>query len=279
MPGMQRSHRRNQRDIPQLRPFGATLGYRFGDNHDKTNLRRVIVNATMESRSPRTARSTLSPAIEEYDRGYHGYRRWEMRNVVDARKAPMPSQAQERKPQNPPPVRTIPVVDLFTDGACIGNPGPGGWAFILRHRASGKEKEQSGGLRDTTNNRMEMLAVIEGLAALKRRSRVTLHSDSQYVVQGIGQWMANWKRFGWRPTAKSRRTVKNADLWQRMDALVSQHEVAVNWVRGHTGHPDNERCDVLSVKAAESAAKNPNAATDVRVGEDDGLFNPEARPQ
>jgi len=92
-------------------------------------------------------------------------------------------------------------------------------------------------------------------------------------VQGIGEWMVKWKRFGWRPTRNSRRMVKNADLWRRMDALVSQHEVAVNWVRGHAGHPENERCDVLSVKAAEAAAKNPNAATDVRAAEDDGLFN------
>jgi ribonuclease HI len=174
------------------------------------------------------------------------------------------------------PGEKLPEVDLFTDGACIGNPGPGGWAFILRHRASRVEKQLAGGLRDTTNNRMEMLAVVQGLSALKRRSRVALFSDSQYVLQGIAVWMAKWKRFGWRPTVNARRKVKNADLWQRLEAVVSQHEVTGNWVRGHAGHPENERCDVLSMQAAEAALKNPNATIDERPADEEGLFAAES---
>jgi len=163
-------------------------------------------------------------------------------------------------------------VDLFTDGACLGNPGPGGWAFILRHRSSGTEKQQSGGLANTTNNRMEMLAVIEGLRALKKSSRVVVHSDSQYVVTGINEWMAIWKRRGWRKKLRSNALVKNADLWQTLDDLIAQNDVTANWVRGHVGHPENERCDVLSVEAAQAITRNPNAPSDVRGVSDNGLF-------
>ena len=146
-----------------------------------------------------------------------------------------------------------PHVELFTDGACSGNPGPGGWAYILRHRASGAEREDAGGEPDTTNNRMELRAVIEGLTALKRPSRVELYSDSQYVLNGLREWMANWKRRGWKTAAKQ--PVKNVELWQRLDELMGEHEIHFHWVKGHNDHPENERCDRLAVEARDAAAR------------------------
>lgn len=136
-------------------------------------------------------------------------------------------------------------VELITDGACSGNPGPGGWGAILR--AKGKEKELSGGEKLTTNNRMEMMAVIAGLEALKRPCHVTITTDSQYVMKGMTEWLAGWKARNWRTAAKQ--PVKNADLWQRLDAAVQPHKVDWRWVRGHDGHPDNERADKLAVAA------------------------------
>lgn len=144
------------------------------------------------------------------------------------------------------------VVELFTDGACSGNPGPGGWAYVLRHPASGKEVEGSGGERLTTNNRMELRAVIEGLGAIRRPSRVELYSDSEYVLKGLEEWMAGWKARGWRTAAK--KPVKNVELWRRLDELVREHEVSFHWVKGHSDHPENERCDALAVAAARRAA-------------------------
>jgi ribonuclease HI len=141
------------------------------------------------------------------------------------------------------------IVEIFTDGACRGNPGPGGWAAILRYR--GSEKELTGSVPDTTNNRMEMLAAIMGLEALKRRCRVRLYSDSRYLRDGIGEWIHGWKRRGWR-TADNR-PVKNIDLWQRLDSVAARHEVSWIWVRGHAGHPENERADALA-RAAITAA-------------------------
>jgi ribonuclease HI len=138
-------------------------------------------------------------------------------------------------------------VMLYTDGACKGNPGPGGWGALLRYR--GKEKELWGGENDTTNNRMELRAVIEGLAALTRPTAVTVVTDSQYVKNGMSQWIHNWKRNGWRTAA--RKPVKNADLWQRLDALVQQHDVSWEWVKGHSGHPENERADELANRGIE----------------------------
>ncbi len=141
-------------------------------------------------------------------------------------------------------------VQLFTDGACSGNPGPGGWAFILRHPASGKETEQSGGEPDTTNNRMELTAVVRGLETLKRPTRVELLADSVYVGKGISEWMPKWKANGWRRREGSRwAEVKNEDLWRRLDELVSQHQIRYTWVAGHAGHAENERCDELAVAA------------------------------
>ena len=133
-------------------------------------------------------------------------------------------------------------IQIFTDGACRGNPGPGGWGVILR--SGSHEKELSGGEQSTTNNRMELRAAIEGLAALKRPSRVTVTTDSQYVRQGITQWIEGWKRNQWRTSAK--KPVKNQDLWQLLDELTSRHEVTWEWVKGHSGHPDNEHADALA---------------------------------
>lgn len=133
-------------------------------------------------------------------------------------------------------------VHLFTDGACSGNPGPGGWGALLRYGAH--EKEIGGGAEDTTNNRMEMMAVIEGLSALKDPCRVTLHTDSKYVMDGVTKYMAQWKRNGWRTA--DRKDVKNRDLWERIDALLQIHDVRWIWVKGHAGHTENERADALA---------------------------------
>lgn len=136
-------------------------------------------------------------------------------------------------------------VVIYTDGACKGNPGPGGWGVLLRSD-DGSEKELCGGESSTTNNRMEMMAVIQALTALKRPCAVTLHLDSQYVLKGITEWLPGWKARGWRTAAKQ--PVKNVDLWQQLDALVSQgdHKIDWRWVRGHNGDPGNERADGLA---------------------------------
>lgn len=135
-----------------------------------------------------------------------------------------------------------PVVHLYTDGACRGNPGPGGWGALLRY--GDRERELFGGERDTTNNRMELKAVIEGLKALKRGCRVVVTTDSQYVKNGITQWIHNWKRNGWKTAAK--KPVKNDDLWRLLDAEVARHDVDWHWVKGHAGHRENERADALA---------------------------------
>jgi ribonuclease HI len=153
---------------------------------------------------------------------------------------------------NPKATDQRPTVHLFTDGACSGNPGPGGWAFILRHPASGAEKESSGGEAETTNNRMELMAVIAGLTALTRPSDVDLYSDSQYVLKGLREWLASWKARGWRTADK--KPVKNQDLWERLDALKTGHTIRFHWIKGHNEHPENERCDQLAVQAARQFA-------------------------
>lgn len=152
---------------------------------------------------------------------------------------------------NDSPTSRPPFVQLFTDGACSGNPGPGGWAYVLRHPASQSEKEGSGGQANTTNNRMELMAVISGLEALTRTSEVEVITDSKYVAQGCSEWMPNWKKNGWRRREKgSWKPVKNVELWQRLDALLARHRVRFTVVKGHSGHPENERCDELAVAAA-----------------------------
>ncbi len=138
-------------------------------------------------------------------------------------------------------------VDIFTDGACRGNPGPGGWGALLR---SGRhERELWGGEPETTNNRMELTAVIEALRALKRPVRVRVHTDSTYVQKGISEWIHSWKKNGWKTKAKE--PVKNADLWQQLDALVQRYEVSWLWVKGHAGHVENERADALANRGVD----------------------------
>ena len=144
---------------------------------------------------------------------------------------------------------------LFTDGACSGNPGPGGWAALLRYRE--QERELSGGEPATTNNRMEMLAVIHGLEALKRPTPVRIYTDSQYVMKGITEWLAAWKRRGWKTA--DRQPVKNVDLWQRLESALSRHQVEWQWVRGHNGHPENERVDALARAAIGRVKHSPPA--------------------
>ncbi len=147
--------------------------------------------------------------------------------------------------------RSEEVVDIYTDGACSGNPGPGGWGAILR--ANGKEKEIFGGEPETTNNRMEMTAVIEALSALKRPVKARVHTDSQYVMKGITEWIQGWKRRGWKTAGKE--PVKNEDLWRTLDALTQQHALEWFWVRGHAGHPENERADALARKGVEQVRR------------------------
>lgn len=141
-------------------------------------------------------------------------------------------------------------IKIYTDGACSGNPGPGGWGVLMRW--NGHEKELSGGEPETTNNRMEMMAVIMGLEALKKdNARVEIYTDSKYVKQGAEEWLAGWKARGWKTAAK--KPVKNQDLWERIDSLLNGHEVQFYWVRGHSGHVENEIVDKLAVAAIPKA--------------------------
>lgn len=143
------------------------------------------------------------------------------------------------------------AVEIFTDGACSGNPGPGGWGAILRWR--GEEKEIYGGEPDTTNNRMEMMAAIQALEGLKRATNVVLYTDSTYLRDGITKWIHGWKRNGWKTAAK--KPVKNEDLWRRLDDALADHEIDFRWVKGHSGHPENERADELARLGTEAAAQ------------------------
>jgi ribonuclease HI len=147
-------------------------------------------------------------------------------------------------------------VILFTDGACSGNPGPGGWAFILRHVPTQKTLEDHGVEPLTTNNQMELQAVIEGLERLKRPTRVSVVTDSSYLQQGTTEWLRNWKRQAWRRrTSSGLKPVKNVELWKSLDKLLQRHQVSFQLVRGHMGHPENERCDQLAVEAYKSFLK------------------------
>ena len=142
----------------------------------------------------------------------------------------------------------MPLVDIFTDGACRGNPGPGGWAALLR--TGGKERELSGGESPTTNNRMELTAAIQALEALRKPCRVRLHTDSQYVRDGITKWIHGWRRNGWRTA--DRKPVKNAELWQELLDAAEPHRVEWHWVKAHSGHPENDRVDALACAEADS---------------------------
>ena len=141
------------------------------------------------------------------------------------------------------------MIEIFTDGACSGNPGPGGWGAILR--SGDTERELFGGELLTTNNRMEMMAVIEALRALKKPVAAKVHTDSQYVQKGISEWIHGWKRRGWKTAAKD--PVKIEDLWRELDRLAAQHDIEWIWVKGHAGHPENERADVLARRGVEQA--------------------------
>jgi len=149
-------------------------------------------------------------------------------------------------------VSELTLVHMATDGACKGNPGPGGWGAVIR--AGDKEKELSGGEKLTTNNRMELMAAIKGLEALKRPCRVVLSTDSRYVMDGLTKWLAGWQRNGWKTAA--RQPVKNADLWQELVAAAAPHRIRWEWVKGHAGHPENERADKLASDAAIAAARS-----------------------
>jgi ribonuclease HI len=146
----------------------------------------------------------------------------------------------------------LPKVEIFTDGACKGNPGPGGWGAVLR--MGSVEKELSGGEPMTTNNRMEMMAAVEALTALKRPCQVTLSTDSRYVMDGLTKWIHGWQKNGWRTADK--KPVKNADLWQALLAAAKPHRIDWQWVKGHAGHPENERADALASAAAVAAGRN-----------------------
>lgn len=146
----------------------------------------------------------------------------------------------------------LPRVEIATDGACKGNPGPGGWGAVIRSGA--REKDLSGGEKLTTNNRMELTAVIEALNALKRPCAVTLSTDSRYVMDGLTKWIHGWRKNGWKTAAKQ--PVKNADLWQALVEATARHRIAWQWVKGHAGHPDNERADTLASDAAIAAGKS-----------------------
>ena len=141
------------------------------------------------------------------------------------------------------------VVQIYADGACKGNPGPGGWGAILR--AAGKEQELYGGEPQTTNNRMELTAVIRALEALQHPATVEVYTDSQYVQKGISEWLHAWKRRGWRTADKQ--PVKNIDLWHRLDRAAAPHRVTWHWIKGHAGHPENERADALANRGVEKA--------------------------
>jgi ribonuclease HI len=156
----------------------------------------------------------------------------------------------------PPRAAAEPVVEIWTDGACRGNPGPGGWGVLMR--AGGHEKELFGGEPETTNNRMELTAVIEALGQLKRRCHVRLHTDSQYVQLGITEWLPNWIRRGWKTA--DRKPVKNVDLWQRLAALAAEHVIDWKWVRGHAGDAGNERADRLANLGVEGVLGRDGAA-------------------
>ncbi|MBC9130368.1 ribonuclease HI [Frischella sp. Ac48] len=145
-------------------------------------------------------------------------------------------------------------IEIFTDGSCLGNPGPGGYAAILRYKRT--ERVITQGYTLTTNNRMELLAAIVALEALKQKCAVTLYSDSQYLRNGILKWIVNWKKNGWKTTNK--KAVKNADLWRRLDDVVAHHQIDWQWVKGHAGHEENERCDIL----AKEAANQPSLSDD-----------------
>ena len=166
----------------------------------------------------------------------------------------VPSQKRREKP-HAAIIPDMKKTEIFTDGACRGNPGPGGWGALLRFQEH--EKELSGYEEDTTNNRMELMAIIQALEALKRPCQIELSTDSKYVMQGITQWIHNWKKNGWKTANK--KPVKNVDLWQRLDDATQKHQIHWRWVKGHSGHPDNERVDSLATTAIDRMLNSKKA--------------------
>jgi ribonuclease HI len=154
------------------------------------------------------------------------------------------------------PPSSLSEVELYTDGGCSGNPGPGGWAFILKHPRTSKVLESFGGEQQTTNNRMELTAVVRGLETLKKPSHVKLYTDSVYVGKGLSEWLSTWKANGWRRREAGQwKEVKNEDLWRRLDELIAEHRLTYIRVAGHSGHPENDRCDALAVAAYQQFLK------------------------
>src|SRR5471032_1004411 len=202
--------------------------------------------------------SRRRPLVADFRRDLH-----DQGDQARARHAPRRSaESEETCPRHGPRVRrlteytqshsmTSDLIDIYTDGACKGNPGPGGWGALLRF--GNQEKELFGGETPTTNNRMELMGVISALEALKRPCRVVINTDSQYVQKGISEWIHGWKKKNWMTAAKT--PVKNADLWKRLDALVVQHQIEWRWVKGHSGHPENERADALANRGVTSLAE------------------------
>lgn len=192
-----------------------------------------------------TSQETRQPAIDAPpSMARTGRPRYQCRPLSTAFLSP-------RVPLSPGPPVPMKRVSLFTDGACSGNPGPGGWAFILRCQKTQKELERADGQPETTNNQMELRAVIEGLLALRESCHVDLYSDSKYVLQGMQEWMAGWKKRGWKRRDGGRMVpIKNVELWQSLDQAMTRHEIEFHHVKGHSGHLENERCDELAVAAA-----------------------------
>lgn len=155
--------------------------------------------------------------------------------------------------RSPSPSDALPEVVIYADGACSGNPGPGGWGAILISPATGKRIEISGAEPETTNNRMEMTAVLEALGRLKRKSRVRIITDSRYIVDGMNGWIHAWRRNGWKTA--NRKPVKNRELWEALSAFETRHDLTLEWIRGHQGHPENERCDRMAVEAYQNLVR------------------------
>lgn len=202
--------------------------------------------------------ATLRIPVSEFEKNIDGAASTILRAVRAAAKSkqetaslPAMSAATEAKPDSRPHVL------LFTDGACSGNPGPGGWAYILKHPTTGKVREACGAEAHTTNNKMELQAVIEGLMALSKPSLVDLTSDSKYVLEGMKSWLDGWKRKGWKTSTKA--PVKNEDQWRRLDELRSKHVIRFHWIKGHAEHPENSRCDQLAVMAREKLVADGEA--------------------
>jgi ribonuclease HI len=175
--------------------------------------------------------------------------------VRKAKAAPTPPDFRDSRETDTPTLaaNTLPTVDLYADGACSGNPGPGGWGAILVSPAGRRRLEISGADLDTTNNRMEMMGVVEGLRRLKVKSRVRVVTDSRYVIDGMKSWIHTWRRNGWKTS--DRKPVKNKDLWELLSELSGKHETVFAWVAGHKGHAENERCDAMAREAIDTARK------------------------